>query len=158
MMTEVDDLLADLMSYSPTEKGEFRPIRPVIRPCKNGLNNTFSPNSPLSPNENLNDVDIEKIRTWLFKIGEPENDHFLVIDKCKRDPQALVYFLRHANGEYESSYSVTTETDVDDRVRCSDCKFLYVGHCLQWRKTNPANPRYKPEQLTLKRCAHFKQK
>jgi hypothetical protein len=44
--------------------------------------------------------DLEKIRTWLFKIGEPEEDHFLVLDRCKNDLVALAYFLRHARGEF----------------------------------------------------------
>lgn len=44
---------------------------------------------------------IEMIQVWLFKIGEPAHDHYLVIDKCKRDPGAMKYFLRHAWGEYE---------------------------------------------------------
>ena len=72
-----------------------------------------------SPKEekNANDADIEKIRNWLYRIGEPEADHHLVIDKCKTDPEALIYFSRIAS----NSYSVTTESNVDDdRVRCSD--------------------------------------
>lgn len=48
-MPELDDMLADILSYSPTEKGEIRPFRPMIRPGENGLNSTFSPLSPLSP-------------------------------------------------------------------------------------------------------------
>lgn len=42
--------------------------------------------------------DLKIIRAWLFRIGEPEEDHHLVIDKCKADPEALAYFLRHARG------------------------------------------------------------
>lgn len=44
---------------------------------------------------------IELIRAWLHTIGEPEEDHFLVLDKCKTDPDALQYFLRHARGEFD---------------------------------------------------------
>ena len=51
-------------------------------------------------------ADIEKnillIRSWLFQIGEPEEDHYLVIEKCMRDPDAMAYFLKHAAGEYET--------------------------------------------------------
>jgi hypothetical protein len=43
-------------------------------------------------------VNIEKIRIWLSKIGEPAEDHHLVLDKCRNDPEALAYFLKHANG------------------------------------------------------------
>ncbi|SFL78740.1 hypothetical protein SAMN05421863_100484 [Nitrosomonas communis] len=40
--------------------------------------------------------DLKIIRVWLFQIGEPEEDHHLVIDKCKTDPEALSYFLHYA--------------------------------------------------------------
>ncbi len=40
--------------------------------------------------------DLKTIRAWLFQIGEPEEDHHLVIDKCKTNPEALAYFLRYA--------------------------------------------------------------
>ena len=43
---------------------------------------------------------IELIRAWLFKIGEPESDHFLVINKCRNDPNASEYFLRHTYDEF----------------------------------------------------------
>ncbi len=33
------------------------------------------------------------VRNWLTEIGEPEADHFLVLSKCKRDPEALIYYL-----------------------------------------------------------------
>ena len=33
------------------------------------------------------------VRSWLNHIEEPEENHYLVLDKCKRDPEALVYFL-----------------------------------------------------------------
>ena len=39
--------------------------------------------------QNTVNFDIELIRSWLYKIGEPEQDHFLVLDKCKIDPEAL---------------------------------------------------------------------
>ena len=41
-------------------------------------------------------VEIDLIRAWLFQIGEPEEDHFLVLDKCKADPEAMQYFFKHA--------------------------------------------------------------
>lgn len=42
-------------------------------------------------NEKIN-RDIEEIKSWLIHIGEPE-DHYLVIDKCKSDSEALAYYL-----------------------------------------------------------------
>lgn len=50
-----------------------------------------------NPSKDLEN-DLKTIRAWLFCIGEPEKDHYLVIDKCKTDPEALAYFLRHARG------------------------------------------------------------
>jgi len=41
-------------------------------------------------------LNIEKIRIWLSQIGEPVEDHYLVLDKCRNDPEALEYFLKHA--------------------------------------------------------------
>ncbi len=43
----------------------------------------------------------EMIRAWLHKIGEPEEYHCLVIDKCKRDHEALIYFLKWAGTDEE---------------------------------------------------------
>lgn len=48
-------------------------------------------------------LQIEMIRAWLHKIGEPDEDHHLVLDKCRIDPEAMEYFLRHVRGEYEAS-------------------------------------------------------
>ena len=44
-----------------------------------------------------NQKNIALIRSWLFKIEEPEEFHYLVIDKCKQDPEAFKYFLNWAN-------------------------------------------------------------
>lgn len=55
------------------------------------------------------DKNILLIRSWLFQIGEPEEDHYLVIDKCKRDPDVMEYYLRHARGEYETVIINTNE-------------------------------------------------
>ena len=54
--------------------------------------------------EKITQIEIEQIRAWLHKIGEPEEDHFLVLDKCRIDPEAMQYFLRHARGEYEANH------------------------------------------------------
>lgn len=44
---------------------------------------------------------IEMVRAWLYRIGESESDHALVLNKCRNDPEALEYFLKHAHGEFE---------------------------------------------------------
>lgn len=44
---------------------------------------------------------IEMIKAWLFRIGESEEDHFLILDKCRNDPEALQYFLKHSRSEFE---------------------------------------------------------
>ena len=54
--------------------------------------------------DSLQSAQIEMIRAWLFKIGEPEEDHDIVLNKCRNDPDAMEYFLRHARGEYETIY------------------------------------------------------
>lgn len=45
----------------------------------------------------LESPQIEMIRAWLHRIGEPETDHTLVLNKCRNDPEALEYFLKHAH-------------------------------------------------------------
>jgi hypothetical protein len=40
---------------------------------------------------------IEKIQTWLNSIGEPENEHHVVIEKCRRNANALEYFSKQAD-------------------------------------------------------------
>lgn len=164
-MPGVADLLADVLSYSPTEKGENSPFRPTIRPCENGLDTASSHDSPISPAVNLKSIsptstaenNLEKIRTWLFEIGEPESDHFLVLERCRGDAEALAYYLKHAAGEFEYSYSATDELRADDRVKCSDCLFLFGGHCQKFKITN-GGIRYQPVKGILKRCREFKLK
>ncbi|MBA3756573.1 MAG: hypothetical protein H0X02_10245 [Nitrosomonas sp.] len=58
---------------------------------------TIEKNSSVIANESFQ---IEMVRAWLHKIGEPEQDHYLVLDKCRIDPGAMQYFLKHAGGEY----------------------------------------------------------
>ena len=64
------------------------------------------PKAPFDTFDTSIQAEIEKnilvIQLWLFQIGEPEEDHYLVLDKCKNDPEVLQYFLRHARGQYES--------------------------------------------------------
>ena len=43
------------------------------------------------------------IQSWLFQICEPEEDHYLVLDKCRINPEAMQYFLKHTRGEYEAN-------------------------------------------------------
>lgn len=52
--------------------------------------------------EIIEELQIEMIQAWLFRIGEPEDYHFVVIDKCRSNPEAMQYFLKHANGEFET--------------------------------------------------------
>ncbi len=50
-------------------------------------------------------LQIEMIRAWLYKIGEPEEDHYLVLGKCRNDPESIQYFLKHARGEYKRDHA-----------------------------------------------------
>lgn len=43
---------------------------------------------------------IELIQSWLYQISEPEEDHHLILDKCRNDYEAMDYFLKHARGEF----------------------------------------------------------
>lgn len=52
----------------------------------------------IAVNSNAKLLQIEMIRGWLFKIGEPPENHDLVLSKCRNDPEALKYFMRHAGG------------------------------------------------------------
>lgn len=52
--------------------------------------------------EIVQQLQIQMMGAWLHKIGEPEEDHYLVIDKCKSDSDAMEYFLKHARGEFET--------------------------------------------------------
>lgn len=40
------------------------------------------------------------IRAWLFKIEEPEEEHNIVLDKCRYDPEVREYFLKYALGKF----------------------------------------------------------
>ena len=43
---------------------------------------------------------IELILAWLFQIGEPVEDHYLVLDKCRSGSEVMQYFLKHTRGEF----------------------------------------------------------
>lgn len=43
---------------------------------------------------------IKLIQSWLYRINEPEEDHSSVLDKCRNNPEAMEYFLKHARGEF----------------------------------------------------------
>ncbi len=45
--------------------------------------------------------DIERVREWLISIGEPEQEQHLVLEKCRNDPEAMAYFMKHVNGEFK---------------------------------------------------------
>lgn len=66
------------------------------------------PKAPFDTFDTSTQAQIKKnillIQSWLFQLKEPEDDHYLVIDKCKRDSGAMEYFLEHARGEYKSVY------------------------------------------------------
>jgi len=47
------------------------------------------------------DPGFEIVRAWLFQIDEPEEDHYLVLDKCKNDPSLIAYYLGLTNKDKE---------------------------------------------------------
>lgn len=52
-------------------------------------------------NSDIQLLQIEVIRAWLFKINEPVEEHNLVLNKCRNEHQVLEYFMLHARGEFE---------------------------------------------------------
>lgn len=55
-------------------------------------------------NKKISDIEaqqIDAIRGWLHRIGEPGEDHDIVLNKCRSNPEALQYFLKRARGEFE---------------------------------------------------------
>lgn len=69
------------------------------------------------------------LKNWLTEIGEQASEHYLVLSKCRRDHQALEYFLKQAaeharNKRFQKVFSMlidspgirracTTETEAD---------------------------------------------
>ena len=85
------------------KKFDDSPVSPKI----SGLPSVTSVSSVSEENKKISDIEsrqIEMIHAWLHKIGEPEEDHDIVLNKCRNDPDAMEYFLRHAKGEYETIY------------------------------------------------------
>ena len=81
------------------------PGRELTKPPKDTYVSFVS--SVSEENKKISDIQslqIEIVRALLHRIGEHEEDHFLVIDKCRSDPEVLEYFLKHARGEYEIIY------------------------------------------------------
>jgi len=76
--------------YSETQmdKGlqQYIPVVPYV-PIKEEISNNLIGQT---------DSGFEKVRAWLFQIGEPEEDHHLVMAKCRNDPEAFTYFLKWA--------------------------------------------------------------
>jgi hypothetical protein len=48
-------------------------------------------------------IELELIKAFLHKIGEPEEDHYLALDKCRSNPDAMDYFLKHARGDFTNA-------------------------------------------------------
>ena len=50
-------------------------------------------------NSDIESQQIEMVRAWLHRIGEPVEDHDIVLNKCRNDWGVLGYFLKHAQQE-----------------------------------------------------------
>ncbi|AEJ00157.1 hypothetical protein Nit79A3_0251 [Nitrosomonas sp. Is79A3] len=73
-------------------------------PYATTMQQTPKTNATTAQQQAVIQLQIEAIRAWLFRIGEPEEDHDIVLNKCRNDPDAMEYFLKHARGEYETIY------------------------------------------------------
>jgi hypothetical protein len=65
------------------------------------------------------------IRTWLTHIGEPEEDHYIVLNKCRRNPEALAYYLERAaeyacEQRWQKVLSLLAENPDKQRVYVTD--------------------------------------
>ncbi len=101
----------------------------------------------------------ETIKSRPFKIGEPEEDHDLIIDKCRNNPQVSEYSDVIVSDDCSIKDHVWRlpigEPREDDRRKCTDCLHLDSrGYCLKYAITN-YGVRYRPVQDTLKRCSAF---
>jgi hypothetical protein len=109
---------------------------------KNSIRNkAVTPAAPVTPKKTISVKDTaitpkqeKTIRTWLTHIGEPEEDHYIVLNKCRRNPEALAYYLERAteyaceqrrqkvlkmlaeNPDRQRAYITDTETDQDNVI------------------------------------------
>lgn len=99
-----DDLINDFVPTCPQLSPQKRGQNEVDEtPMDKGFTN-YIPNVPVVPTQKGNTEKIlsitrkqeTTIKTWLTEAGKPEEDHYLVLNKCKRDPEALAYYLRLA--------------------------------------------------------------
>ena len=114
------------------------------------------PNVPSKKEEStkkLTHWQVETIKKWLVDIGEPAGEHYLVLNKCRVNPEAAEYFLRLANERAtekrrqkvlamlaenpsaERSYFTDTEADPDYVVLAIAIRGVGSGELLiPWSK------------------------
>lgn len=77
-----------------------RTIQRTLSAQNNETTRTLDAHCSAQKTHSLKSVQIGLIRSWLFRIGEPVEDHEIVLNKCTKDPEALAYFFKHARGEF----------------------------------------------------------
>mgnify|MGYP001372789887 CR=1 FL=1 len=162
--------------WGQNEKMETRMDKGFQESVPNVPNVPTKKESPcvLSDKDENKSQDLEIIRQWMTDGGRPSNDYLfkLIIEKCEKDEEARKRFVQEAqatkarllsNAE-AAKHPIVNEKVVrlverDYRRYCKDCAFLdHNGHCRQWQKTNPPNPKYRPVPDVLRNCSLFRPK
>lgn len=93
----LDSLLDSLESVTPVASSNTTGVTPKPAPHKDVTPVTLvTPQKTISArNSVITPKQEAAIRAWLNYIEEPEEDHDIVINKCRRDLEALAYFMKY---------------------------------------------------------------
>lgn len=86
----------------------------------------------------ISQEDEKAIKAWLTSIDEPEEDHYIIIDKCRRDPEALAYFLEHVTSSNISVSFVSTSSRNFQKNNSFSEKNIF-DHCTDITDETPIN-------------------
>jgi len=145
---------------SPSYSGKVQPDTETAEPVDPGTSVVQEVRSAERPSAKsidpvAPDQEISRIRAWLDHIEERDPAIIAeVLNRCRTNPEALVYFLSRA-GEMEIPGS---SVEADDRRRCSQCANLTrSGRYLAARRGElvGAAGRYSPLPDLPRRCEGF---
>lgn len=99
-----DDLINDFVPTCPQLSPQPRGQKEVIETrMDKGFKNSV-PNVPPVPTKKYDSEKISSITqkhealisSWLYHISEPEEDRFLILNKCRLDPEVFAFYLERA--------------------------------------------------------------
>lgn len=115
----LDSLLNSLESVTPVTSCNAAGV--ALKPLPN---KTVTPVTRATPRKtkSVNNPEITAeqetlIREWLGHIEEPKKDHHIVIEKCRRDREALDYFLSLIKQTKEGKYGHQEESQSTYKIR-----------------------------------------